>query len=95
MPLTNLYFSTHFTNRYFKLAIDCGDPTTNLSIFKFFSACGSPPSLISFNSIFQVRCQSGYQFSDFSSISTLTCRSDGIWNVVVPCLGILGFSVYS
>ena len=80
---------TLFSYRYFNLAIDCGDPTTNLSAFKFISASGSPPSLTSYTSVFQVRCQSGYQFSDLSAIYTLTCRSDGIWNALVPCLGIL------
>ncbi len=69
--------------------MNCGDPTTNLSVSKFVSASGSAPAGTSYNSAFQVRCQPGYRFSDYTAINSMTCLSDGHWNqiVVTPCIG--------
>ena len=69
--------------------MDCGVPTVNITSQMLIYDSGSPPTITIYNSVFTVRCQIGFRFSDLSQVKQLTCRSDGTWGPFVACQGKL------
>ncbi len=72
-----------------ELAIDCGDPTENLTITFHTYNSGSPPSLTGYRSTYVIVCEEGLIYVDFTYFNRINCTSSGKWTWVPDCTGIL------
>ena len=72
-------------------AIDCGDPTSNLSTIFQDIKTGSPPSVKSFGGTMMVQCITGYKFIDGAEFKLSNCTAVGKWELSEICNGIFIF----
>ncbi len=61
------------------IVINCGNPTSNLSEYQLYLS-GSPPSSFNYAANSQLKCETGYEFSDGTAIKQIQCTSAGIWS---------------
>ncbi len=69
------------------LAVDCGDPTMNISLAKIEYLSGSSSGLLTYQSSKQLTCQPGFRWSDSFSVKNITCQANQIWTSIIPCIG--------
>ncbi len=67
--------------------MDCGNPTSNITIEKKRFQTGSPPSTGQYLTKVSVLCQLGYRFSDLSVNNSILCSSKGSWSGTPSCFG--------
>ena len=67
--------------------MNCGNPSTNLSIESKVFTSGSPPSNTFYPTSTTIRCITGMRFIDQSSSYSLTCNAWGIWTSSPSCSG--------
>ncbi len=84
--LIALFFQIHKLNFNLK-AMNCGDPSTNLSIVSKVFTSGSPPSTTFYPTATTIRCITGMRFTDQSSSYLINCTAWGIWTSSPNCYG--------
>jgi len=70
-------------------AINCGDPTANLSLNGQQPQTGSSPSAVSFADTLELICETGSNWNDGELSKTVSCLASGVWQLIpFSCLGI-------
>ncbi len=70
---------------YLNIAVDCGNPSMNMSYLERQFTSGSPPASTAYLSSVVIECFSGYRWADSSSNKTMTCAANGIWSAIPTC----------
>ena len=70
-----------------RAAVECGDPTANITLQKLQYVAGSPATARAFNASFIVFCQAGFTFSSEPQVKPVSCLSDAKWTWPSACLG--------
>ena len=73
--------------KLFWIAIDCGDPRSNLTSLLLQFESGSAPSQFIYLSSINIICISGYKLVNGASFDVMTCTASAIWNSVAICNG--------
>ena len=66
-------------------AVDCGTPTTNLTMQKKTYLTKSEPSATSYSLQIVIVCESGYKFIDDSTQNPSDCGTSGKWSLTPDC----------
>ena len=69
------------------LGIDCGEPTTNLSVRNEFYSSGTKPLSTRYPIGIFVVCVSGYVYSDYEIQKVINCTISGAWIYSFSCIG--------
>ncbi len=77
-----------------EIVMNCGDPTSNLSISYYKFNSGTTTSLFSYRSSELIRCTPGFVFIDGFQLHQMNCSANGIWSVVSSCTSIHPFLVF-
>ena len=86
------YYILHFTvSIIFRLSgfpfllnievIDCGDPSSNLTLKKLRYKTGSPPQITYYLITTNIVCDVGYRFDDGELVKNITCNANGRWSI--------------
>ncbi len=70
------------------LEVNCGDPTTNLSMIFQNYVSGSAPYPTIYRKSTSVKCFDGYRWMDGAKSNTITCGAASKWNTTAACIGM-------
>ena len=65
--------------------MECGNPSSNLTIANQEFASESPPTSFSFGDLIGVKCKNEYEYPDGSSSKTISCSAGGAWTQILQC----------
>ena len=65
--------------------MECGNPSSNLTIENQEFASGSPPASFRFGDLIGVKCINEYEYPDGSSSKTISCTAGGSWTQILQC----------
>ena len=68
--------------------IQCGDPTSNLTLLFLKYQSGSPIISLAYPATITLSCVAGYVFDDGFNVKVANCSSTGKWKNLPTCIGI-------
>ncbi len=76
------------------LAMNCGDPTQNLTTLKqTYSSGPSIPGPTTEGAYFQITCITGYFWQDLLPIKAINCSKLGFWfPILVSCIRMIYYN---
>ncbi len=80
--------------RYFHAALNCGDPSTNLSVANQQFSSGSSPSSLAYQTSASVNCLIGFKWTDGSLERTISCLATSSWSSLIDCFGIFRICIF-
>ena len=63
----------------FNIELNCGDPSSNLTISKMLLATGSLPTVTLYKTNLLISCATGYTWADNGMYQTINCTAQAIW----------------
>ncbi len=75
----------------FNVALNCGDPTSNLTLENKIFKSGTMPSQTTYPIQTDIICMSGYMLSDFSQYVQISCDSNGKWTASISCTSMFRY----
>ncbi len=79
----------HSTSFVPKIAVDCGNPTDNLTTQNIKYISGSPPNPTTYLTSIFVECKIGYRSLTGFYKQNLSCQANARWSSVADCTRIL------
>ncbi len=76
----------------FNPAMNCGDPTENITFGLLVFNSGSPPDPHLYGATALVHCIIGYVFTDETVFNTINCTAEGRWTSIPDCRCVLYIS---
>ncbi len=68
--------------------MDCGNPTSNLTVRQIQYLSGSSPAVTTYLNSVVIKCLVGFRWTDNILLKNITCLATGFWSSVVGCVGI-------
>ncbi len=82
------FFQISIIKASINIAINCGDPTSNISAQNQAILSGTNPSISDFGASISLICQFGYQFVNYNMmIANSSCTASGSWTYSPNCIG--------
>ena len=74
-------------------AVDCGDPTANMTIFKHLYLSGSSLNTTIYNTSTVIYCRPGYYWPDAINFKTIRCNANAKWTYYPACTSMFSLSI--
>ncbi len=82
LQISNFKLHLYFTKF---IVVDCGDPSSNLSITNKIYYTGSPPLITKYLQSIEISCAMGYLYLDGSFRKNQSCSENGVWLATIAC----------
>ncbi len=76
-------------SKYLRIAVNCGDPTSNITNMNNEFETGTKPNPTTYQSSSTLRCRAEYKYADGSSSKSINCQANGAWSSFTTCQSML------